>query len=622
MMTQQISGRRLRVLSLVLALSLLANLLTGSAAQADTHRKLDAATIAAFFDEVLPAQLAREHVAGAMAAVVYNGETVFAKGYGYADVAAGVHVTPERTLFFIGSDGKLLTWTAVMQLVEQGRLDLHANINAYLDFAIPEAFDKPITLHHLMTHTAGFEDQANSLFVAGREQLLPLRQHLVRFMPARVYPPGAVMAYSNYGTALAGYIVERVAGQPFEDYLTEHLLQPLGMQHSFAGAFPPPALIADLAKGYRYRDGAFVASDFEWTAAVPAAPIRTTASDISRFMLAHLNRGCIDGACILRPASVADMHATHFTHHPHMSGMAYGFMEMTINGEHVLWHLGGSAHFVTMLALIPAQQLGIVVSYNTPPADDGRAILFQFMGEFFPTERAAAKQAPASDGATRAAVFNGAYAPARTNHTTAQKLIRYTMTAPVTIENERLTFNGWEFVETAPNRFQQVDGDRTLVFQIDEHGVRWLFVGVLAYFQAPWSETPLWLLTMVAANVLLALSLAGAWLLRRRRRATPDGRVIALAIGLSIFTIALFVWLAVELLQFADTLIYPQTTVTMIAQLYWVAAPWTLAVVVVVANAWLRRRWSAGWRVHYSLFAVAALGWLALLWRNHLLGGG
>jgi CubicO group peptidase (beta-lactamase class C family) len=433
MTAQKMADRRLRLFSTGLALSLCLHLLTAPVAHSRVAALPSPEDFAAFFDAALPAQLAAEQVAGAMAAVVHRGELVYAKGYGYADVDAGIPVTAERTLFFIGSDGKLFTWTAVMQLAEQGKLDLHADVNDYLDFSIPAAFDRPITLHHLMTHTAGFEDEYNSLMAANRESLLPLRDHLVRYLPARVYPPGAVMAYSNYGTALAGYIVERVAGQPFEVYLTDQLLQPLGMAHSYAGNAPPPALAPDLSKGYRYQNGAFVASDLEWTAALPAAPIRTTATDISRFLLAHLNDGCVEGACILRPETAAAMHAAHFTHHPQMRGMAYGFMQMTLNGQEILWHLGGSAHFVTMLALIPAQELGIVVSYNTPPADDGRAILFHFMDEFFPVARTPLAAAPLPGWDERAGIFNGMYAPARSNHSTSQILVRYTATTAIEI---------------------------------------------------------------------------------------------------------------------------------------------------------------------------------------------
>ncbi|MFV9504201.1 MAG: serine hydrolase domain-containing protein [Oscillochloridaceae bacterium umkhey_bin13] len=138
-----------------------------------------------------------------------------------------------------------------MQLVEQSKLDLHADVNDYLDFELRRTFAQPITLHHLLTHTAGFEDEAHSLFVASESELLSLREHLIRYQPARVYLPGNVMAYSNYGTALAGYIVERVSGQSFESYLTDHILRPLGMAHSFVGNRLPPELAANISQGYQ-----------------------------------------------------------------------------------------------------------------------------------------------------------------------------------------------------------------------------------------------------------------------------------------------------------------------------------------------------------------------------------
>ena len=151
--------------------------------------------------------MANEHLVSATAAVVQGDALLFAQGYGYADLEAARPVEADRTLFYIGSDGKLFTWTAIMQLVEQGELDLHADVNAYLDFEIPESFAEPITVHHLMTHTAGFEEQLEALFVADETHVLPLREFLVRTMPQRVYPPGTIFAYSNYGTALAGYII-------------------------------------------------------------------------------------------------------------------------------------------------------------------------------------------------------------------------------------------------------------------------------------------------------------------------------------------------------------------------------------------------------------------------------
>jgi CubicO group peptidase (beta-lactamase class C family) len=575
-----------------------------------------------FFDEALQEQLKSEHIAGAAVALVQNGELAFAKGYGYANVESDTPVRADRTLFFIGSDGKLFTWTAIMQLVEQGKLDLQADLTTYLDFEIPATFAQPITLHHLMTHTAGFEDEFNSLFVADSSQLLPLREHLIRYMPERVYPPGQVMAYSNYGTALAGYVIERVSGQTFESYISEHLLQPLGMTHSVVGNSVPPALAADLSTGYQYQNGEYRPADFEWTAATPCAPIRTTALDLSRFMLAHLNNGCIASNCILRSETVDLMHNLQFTHHPEMGGMAYGFMSMKINGQQVLWHLGQSPRFITLLALIPDQNLGLAVSYNTPPADDGRAILFRFMNTYFPVSYPALNDQPLSGWQERADLFNGIYVPARSNHSTSQILSRYSSAIPVTIDQGQLNFNGWDFVETEPGLFHQVQGDRVLTLEQGEDGQRWLFVGVLAYFRLPWYETPAFLLTVLGSCLLIFLSTWIAWPIcaihYRKEAGTPHQGVLWLAGGLGLFDIGLLAWFISVLLRLAQDYVFSGQTASIITGLYWLAIPVTLAVLIIAVRTWLNRQWTLGWRVHYSLAALAATTFLWLVWNFNL----
>ena len=225
----------------------------------------DAREVEAFFDELIPSQLREEHLAGATVAVVKDGRIVFAEGYGYADREQRTPVVADETLFYPGSAGKLFTWTAVMQLVEEGKLDLDADINTYLDFEIPDTYPEPITMAHLMTHMAGFEEQLAALLAEDEQDVLPLREFLIRYMPERVYPPGEYFAYSNYGTALAGYIVERVSGEPYEQYVTDHILKPLGMEHSVATQPLPAHLAADLSKGYHYQDGTYDAKDFEWS---------------------------------------------------------------------------------------------------------------------------------------------------------------------------------------------------------------------------------------------------------------------------------------------------------------------------------------------------------------------
>jgi CubicO group peptidase (beta-lactamase class C family) len=177
------------------------------------------ADVQAFLDGFMPMQLERENIAGAVVLVVKNGAVFFAKGYGYSDVEKKVPVTTDATLFRPGSISKLFTWTAVMQLVEQGKLDLDQDINKYLDFTIPAKFGKPITLRNLMTHTPGFEEQIKDLINEEGAPMATLKQHLSQHIPERIFPPGTTPAYSNYGAALAGYIVERVSGRPFNDYV-------------------------------------------------------------------------------------------------------------------------------------------------------------------------------------------------------------------------------------------------------------------------------------------------------------------------------------------------------------------------------------------------------------------
>ncbi len=623
MLRMFLKTRGVHLLALIMLAVSCAGLIHPAAVVFGASERQPAMDFREFFDTVIPQQLADEHVAGATVAVVQDGEIAFSKGYGYADLAAETPVQADQTLFFIGSDGKLFTWTAVMQLVEQGKIDLHTDVNQYLDFTIPAAFDKPITMHHLMTHTAGFEDDANSLLLDDPRNLIPLREHLIRFMPARVFSPGKISAYSNYGTALAGYIVERVSGQPFETYLEEHLLQPLGMNHSFIGNTLPAEFAADLSKGYKFENGSYIPLDFEWTAVVPCAPVRATAADLSRFMIAHLSSGCVDGNCILTPAMVDLMHSSQFAHHTQMRSMAYGFLDMEINGQRVLWHMGESARFITLLALIPDQNLGLMISYNTPPVE-GDDILFHFMDSFFPVNRSLPDSQPLPGWEERAGQFSGTYVPARGAFTTPQILIRYASAAPVSFEAGRLSFAGWTFVETEPGLFHQVDGDRVLSLQQDADGKRWLLVGPLAFFQVPRYQTPGFLFALLGISLLVFLSawIAGLAAIFRRKKYTMLERAAWwLAGGLGLFNLGLLVWLAMVMLTLADRYAYHPETVRIITALSWLAVPWTLLVLGTTVFAWLRREWKLGARIHYSLVALTVSAFLWLLWSLNLFSG-
>src|SRR5215203_5401065 len=371
----------------------------------------DAREVETFFDELIPKQLREEHLAGATVAVVKDGRIVFAEGYGYAERERQVPVVADETLFYPGSAGKLFTWTAVMQLVEEGKLDLDADINTYLDFEIPDTYPEPITMAHLMTHTAGFEEQLAALLAEDRQEVLPLREFLIRYMPERVYPAGEYFAYSNYGTVLAGYVVEQVSGEPYDQYIEEHILQPLGMESSAATQPLPADLLSDLSKGYHYENGTYEAKDFEWISAAPAAPVRAMATDMAKFMLAHLGNGQYGDARIMEESTALEMHRQQFTHDPRLSGVTYGFITSRENDQEIIWHNGESARFSTMVALLPEERAGLFVSYNTP--FEPRETLSAFLDHYYPPQEEASLPEPPSDFASRADRWAGTYIPTR-----------------------------------------------------------------------------------------------------------------------------------------------------------------------------------------------------------------
>ncbi|RAO75014.1 serine hydrolase domain-containing protein [Dyella jiangningensis] len=354
------------------------------------------ADVGSFFDGLMPFALRRSDIAGGVVVVVKDGQLLFARGYGYADLATRAPVSPDSTLFRPGSTSKLFTWTAVMQLVERGSLQLDRDINDYLDFKIPPRDGRPITLHDLLTHTPGFEDAARDLLPASVDDV-NLEHYLKAHVPARIFPAGDRVAYSNYGCGLAGYIVQRVSGERFEDYIAHHVFAPLGMTHS-TFAQPLPASLAPLmSKGYR------TASDgkpqpFEAVDPAPAGAMSATATDMARFMIAQLQGGRVGDASILKPETVSAMHEQHYTPAPGMPGYGLGFYREDRNGLRIAGHGGDTVVFHSDLHLLLDKGVGIFMSFNSAGSPDAggvrmvRAAIFHgFLDRYFPAPLPAQK---------------------------------------------------------------------------------------------------------------------------------------------------------------------------------------------------------------------------------------
>jgi CubicO group peptidase (beta-lactamase class C family) len=350
--------------------------------------QLEKADLEAFFDGIIPLQLERSDVAGATVLVMKDGKELLRKSYGFADVTKKKPVDPETTMFRLASISKLFTWISVMQLMEQGKLDLDADVNTYLDFQIAPAFGKPITLRNLMTHTGGFEEEVRDILLTDPKKAIPLRQYLIENQPHRIFPPGEVPAYSNYGVGLGGYIVQRASGEPFEQYVAEHIFQPLGMKHSSFDQPLAEGLSPFASDGYR-SDTEKPAVGFEIFSPAPAGGVSSTASDMGRFALALLNGGELEGRRILKSETLQAMWTKQFVASPALPPMCMGFYQTWRNGLHFIGHDGDLIAFHSMFLVEPKENLVLFISYNSAgSANKTRAeIVTSFADRYYPSSQ-------------------------------------------------------------------------------------------------------------------------------------------------------------------------------------------------------------------------------------------
>lgn len=491
-----------------------------SAQQPPAGQALTAEDLSAFMDGFMPYAVGRANIAGAEVVVVKDGRVLFAKGYGVADVKSRRAIDPATTLFRPGSISKLFTWTAAMQLVEQGKLDLDKDVNTYLDFKIPEAFGKPITLRNLMTHTPGFEETLKNLITLDAKKRRPLGDVLKAWVPERIFPPGEVSAYSNYGAALTGYIVQRVSGEPFEQYVANHIFKPLGMMHSSFEQPLPKALAGDMSKGYDTASGKEI--DFELVDMSPAGALSTTGADISKFMIAHLNDGTFGGAQILKPETARLMHSDIYRPVPSLPAMGLGFYHEDINGYTIVGHAGDTQAFHSDLHLILGQNVGLYYSQNSAgkPGTGPRAPLFEaFMNRYFPAAPLG-KEPTLKTAKTDAARVAGHYVASRRSESNflragiALGAVEVTANDDGTIQTDLLNNLAREprkWREVAPGKWREVNGTATLVVTEKDGAVTRidtdLYPPIMVISPATFWQSPTWQLPLLLFSLaMLALT--------------------------------------------------------------------------------------------------------------------
>ncbi|MDT9600685.1 serine hydrolase domain-containing protein [Sphingosinicella rhizophila] len=452
------SGLALAAMSMTVSTGIVAQ---PAAAQAAPSYRIDPAKLAGlehFIDGVMAQQLDNREVAGATVAVVHQGKLLFARGYGYQDVDKKIPVDPARTLFRPGSTSKLFTWTALMQLVEQGKVKLDDDVNKYIDFKIPATKSKPILIRHLLAHNPGLSDKGG-LTVEDPSGFEDLGPFLANNMPDRVREPGVEISYSNHATALAGYIVERVSGEDFYDYVENHIFKPLGMNSTTFREPLPANLAPNMAVGYTMEDGRFEAQPFElYHNIAPAGSGSSTATDMANFMLAHLNEGRLGSAQILKPETARLMHSNLFTNVQGFPGYAHGFYVVRSEGPRLIGHGGNTRDFHSMLLLAPEADFGIFVSETGGQGSYGgrTELINAVIGRLFPVAPSPRYTGPVTPPPV------GAYAPNRRDYS---RPISPRMYLRVIAEGDRgvvLDQGGdrtyWE--QIGPKAYEKVTGTR------------------------------------------------------------------------------------------------------------------------------------------------------------------
>jgi CubicO group peptidase (beta-lactamase class C family) len=564
------------------------------------------------------------------------------RGFGYADVAKRQPVDPAHTLFRPGSVSKLVTWTAVMQMVEQGKIELDADINQYLDFKVAGLGGKPITMRNLMQHTAGFEEQAKGIIAEEPSTLPPYDALLKVWVPERIFAPGTTPAYSNYGASLAAYIVQRVSGEAFDDYLDKHIFAPLDMKQSTFRQPLPAALKPLMSQGY--PQASEDARPYEIIGPAPAGSLASSGEDMAHFMIAHLQNGEYHGNRILKAETAEQMHNSPLTMLPPLNRMELGFFETNINEREVIGHLGDTDYFHTSLHLFLKENVGFYVSFSSPGKDGAagglRSAMFQdFADRYFP---AVAPKAGVDEktAAAHAALMSGTWAVSRGSSSNFLAGVGFISQSKVGVGKKGelvLPFPGLNgkprhWIETAPFVWFDADGhDRAAAKVVDGKPVRFSFDMLspfMVFERVPWYADSALLLPLFAAAASALLLTALVWpvaVLVRRRYKAP----LALApaslrayrwsrIASVLILASLGLWLLIFTLIFKDTnnLSSRLDPLIVCAQLFGIVALvggvalmlWNLKAVWSSPRRWPARLWS----MVLALSAVVVL-WLALV---------
>ncbi|WP_395622511.1 serine hydrolase domain-containing protein [Sphingomonas daechungensis] len=611
---------------------------------------LTAENVNAWLDGYMPISIGKSDIPGAVVVVVKDGQILTSRGYGFSNVEKRTPVDPHTTLFRPGSISKLFTWTAVMQLVEQGKLNLDEDVNKYLDFKIPPRNGKPVTLRNIMTHTSGFEEQVMDLIAVDQKKYVPYDQILRRWVPKRVYDPGTTPAYSNWATALAGYIVSRVSGEPFEAYIQRHIFAPAGMGLASFQQPLPANLKPLMSEGY--QPGSNKPYGYEYVGVGPAGSLAASGDDMGRFMIAHLN----NGGPLLKPATAQLMHSTANDPIPGLQKMSLGFYQSNINGRPVVSHGGDTVAFHSDLHLFLNDGVGLFVSFNSPGKEGAahalrNALLEQFGDRYFPAP-ADARKIDAKAGKENAEKLAGTWSTSRRSFSTflsITDLIGQTKVGvgedgqPLISDGLFAGLNGQprKWIPVGPMLWRDADSHEMLGANVvDGKAVRFSLGSVapiIVWDRTPWYQDSAWLLPLTYLSLAVLFLTMLFWpvraIVRRRYGAAigVEGRELqayrASRLGATAIFLTIVGWIFMISTMFGDLNYLSASFLPVVLSLQVISfitfIGGAAAIVWYAVTVWRRKGgFRATWKAKlWSLLLVvsaATILWIAIIY--HLLG--
>ena len=607
---------------------------------------LDSVEIAEFLDQVIVDLMEEMNVPGVTFSMVRGDSLLYKKGYGKANIEEDRLFDPDLTPTFVGSVSKLFTSTAIMQLYEQGKVELDVDVNNYLSgFMIDKNYDEPVTIKNLLTHTGGFEERSLLLGTTKQEDKLSTYEYVSLGKQPRVMPPGKYLSYSNYGMTLLGYIVQEVSGTPFNQYIKDNILDPLEMTNSGFGY--PERLMENVAMSYRYnaRKQKYNPLPVVYVNVEPAGSLLSTAENMSHFMIAHLQLGRYKDTTILEEETARLMHSQLFTQHPKMNGWCYGFIEGSRNGVHWIEHPGDIGAYSTRLIIIPEKDIGLFVSVNGVYGFISKfreELMDRFMDHYYPADDPSLEEHVeylVKDDLKR---FEGTYRMNRYSRLSFEKIMGGALEGRFKAESDHsLTLYVSPIMQEPPSEWNRVgdllfrhEDGRYMAFYEDNEGrithSNFYFMVPGNYIKMPWYAAGSFHLILLLVLLVLFLSVMPGWPVRsifrkigrrkkeRTRLETRIRTATLITIGLHwLFLAGLIVALifsAEQLAHGTPVLFAAVFTLPIIAGLF------TLYLLVSLVTVWNIRFWYIARRIYQTFIVSGSVVFLWILYHWNFLG--